>query len=205
MATAENEFQGAAFFLNDPRKLDDPFADFKYFREHRPVFRYERLKSWFVFRYDTVAELFADQRLSANRMRAFLDTTPVQAREDVQRVAPYLEKFMLMQDGTAHARGRRSMELGFKSAGDSLLEQVRAAVNTVVERALPAGRLDVAADYGFLLQAWALSDLLGVKVEDRGRVVRWSIDFIDFFNFVPKSPSIPQPEWFALPWSCESL
>jgi hypothetical protein len=26
------------FFLNDPQKLDDPFADFEYFRENRPVF-----------------------------------------------------------------------------------------------------------------------------------------------------------------------
>ncbi len=49
----------------------------------------------------------------------------------------------------------------------------------------PRGRLDVAADYAFLLPAWVLSDLLGVKEEDRSKVVQWSVDFIDFFNFVP--------------------
>jgi len=179
------ELEGAGFFLNDSRKLDDPFDDFKYFREHRPLFRYEPLKSWFAFGYDSVAELFADRRLSANRMRGFLDTTPPEVREDVRRVAPYLEKFVLMQDGTEHARMRRSMELGFKRATDALPDRIRTATNVLLERAAPTGRLDVAADYGFLLPAWALSDLLGVKEEDRPRVLQWSVDFIDFFNFAP--------------------
>jgi cytochrome P450 len=185
VATGGNELEGDAFFLNDPRKLDDPFADFKYFRERRPVFRYEPLKSWFAFRYDTVAKLFADHRLSANRMRGFLDTVPAEVREDVRQVAPYLEKFMLMQDGADHTRMRRSMELGFKPATDSLLRQIHKAVDTLLGQAKSSGRLDVAADYAFLLPAWVLSDLLGVKEEDRSRVVQWSVDFIDFFNFVP--------------------
>jgi hypothetical protein len=38
-----------------------------------------------------------------------------------------------------------------------------------------AGRIDVAADYGFRLPAWALSDLLGVRTKDRARVVQWSV------------------------------
>jgi hypothetical protein len=29
------------FFLDDPRKLDDPFADLAWLREHRPVHRHE--------------------------------------------------------------------------------------------------------------------------------------------------------------------
>jgi cytochrome P450 len=36
-----------------------------------------------------------------------------------------------------------------------------------------------------LLPAYVLSDLLGVHKGDRGKVVQWSIDCVDFFNVVP--------------------
>jgi cytochrome P450 len=177
--------EGAGFFLNGPARLDDPYADFRYFRQHRPVFHYAQLNSWFVFRYDEVAQLLADERLSANRMNAFLETTPAPVRADVERVAPYLEKFMLMQDAGEHARTRRCVELAFKNSLDSLRAGISDAAKTLLDRAMRARKLDVAAGYAFLMPAWALSDLLGVRPEDRGRVVQWSLDFIDFFNFVP--------------------
>jgi len=37
---AVDEREAAGFFLNDPKKLDNPFPDFVYFRENRPVFYY---------------------------------------------------------------------------------------------------------------------------------------------------------------------
>jgi cytochrome P450 len=36
-----------------------------------------------------------------------------------------------------------------------------------------------------LLPAYVLSDLLGMHQEDRGKVVQWSVDFVDFVNVVP--------------------
>lgn len=185
MDSENKELEGSKFFLNDSRKLDDPFADFRYFRSRRPLFYYPPLKSWFVFTYDDVAALLADRRLSANRITAFLETTPAAVREQVRSVAPYLEKFMLMQDGAGHARMRHSMEQGFRAAVDSLRGSIAQAAGELLDRAAASGRLDVAADYAFLLPAWALSDLMGVRPEDRARVIQWSVDFIDFFNFVP--------------------
>jgi hypothetical protein len=49
--------EGSEFFLNVPEKLDNPFPDFAYFREHRPIFYYPALQSWFMFRYDDVRYL----------------------------------------------------------------------------------------------------------------------------------------------------
>jgi hypothetical protein len=57
--------EGNEFFLSVPAKLDDPFPDLAYFREHRPIFYYPPLQSWFVFRFDDVSALFHDARLSA--------------------------------------------------------------------------------------------------------------------------------------------
>ena len=37
------------FFLDDPQKLDNPFVDLAWLREHRPVHRHEPIGQWFVF------------------------------------------------------------------------------------------------------------------------------------------------------------
>jgi cytochrome P450 len=86
------------FFLNDPKKLDDPFPDLAHFREDRPVFSYEPLDQWFVFGHEDVAGLFSDPRLSADRMKRLVDAAPEEVREDLRKVAPYLEQFVFMND-----------------------------------------------------------------------------------------------------------
>jgi len=103
------------FFLNDPRKLNDPFPDLKYFRENRPVFYYAPFEQWFVFGYEDVAGLFHDPRLSADRMKGFVDAAPPEVRNDVAKVAPYLELFVLFNDDPDHARMRISYTAGSTS------------------------------------------------------------------------------------------
>src|SRR5947199_2793281 len=91
--------EGDEFFLNVPAKLDDPFADLAYLRERRPVFYYEPLAEWFVFRHDDVRDLFADARLSSDRMRGFADHAPAEVRDELRQIEPYLDRWMLMRDG----------------------------------------------------------------------------------------------------------
>src|SRR5262249_26028896 len=91
--------EGAEFFLDVPGKLDNPFPDFQYFREKRPVFFCAPANSWFVFRYDDVYRLFHDPQLSANRMKGPVELAPAEVRDDLRRIAPYLESWMLMNHG----------------------------------------------------------------------------------------------------------
>jgi cytochrome P450 len=174
------------FFLNDPEKLHDPFPDLKYFRENRPVFYYEPFEQWFVFGYDDAAGLFHDPRLSADRMKGFVDAAPPEVREDVRKVAPYLELFVLFNDDPDHARMRKFLHRGFNlDAVHRLKDQIQEATDALLDRVQDRGRFDVCADFAFLLPAYVLSDFLGVHKEDRDRVVQWSVDFIDFFNNIP--------------------
>ena len=64
-------------------------------------------------------------------------------------------------------------------------EPIERIANELLDRATDANRLDVAANYGFLLPAYVLWDFMGVRPEDRDRVVQWSADFVDFFNVIP--------------------
>ena len=89
--------EGKNFFLNDPQKLDNLFSDLKYFREHRPVFYYSPLNTWFIFQYDHVTSLFQDARLSADRMKGFVEAVPEEVRRNLRKIAPFLETWVLMK------------------------------------------------------------------------------------------------------------
>lgn len=178
--------EGDEFFLNVPAKLDDPFPDLKYFRENRPVFYYAPFDQWYIFGYDDVAALFHDPRLSADRMKGFVDAAPPEVREDVRKVAPYLEMFVLMEDDPEHARVRKFLHLGFNiDAIHGMRGNIQSATDELLDQVQDRGRMDLCGDMAFLLPAHVLSDFLGVHKEDRHRVIQWSVDFIDFFNHVP--------------------
>jgi cytochrome P450 len=48
------------------------------------------------------------------------------------------------------------------------------------------GHMHASGDFAFSLPADVLSDLLGVHKEERGKVVQWSVDSVDFFNVIPR-------------------
>ena len=174
------------FFLNVPEKLDDPFPDLAYFRENRPVFYHEGLGQWFVFGHEDVSRLFSDPRMSADRMRGFVDAAPEEVREDLKEVAPYLEMFVLMNDSPDHTRLRKFLHRGFNAGAiRGLREKIQKVADELLDRVQETGRVDVSKDYAFLLPAYVLSDFIGFPQRDRDRVVRWSVDFIGFFNVVP--------------------
>lgn len=176
---------GEPFFMANPNKLDDPFADLARYRADCPVYFNPSLGQWFVFRYDDVAALFRDQRLSANRMSGFIDQAPATVREDLRTLAPMFATWVLMLDGDDHARLRRLLNLGFNAtAVQALVPAIRRSAEQLLDD-VHDGRLDVAADYAFLLPAYVLSDFLGVAATDRHKIVDWSVDFVDFFNIFP--------------------
>jgi cytochrome P450 len=178
--------EGEEFFLNVREKLDNPFPDLAYFREHRPVFYYPPLKTWFIFRYDDVATLFQDMRLTADRMKGFVDAAPTDVRDELRTVAPAFERWVLMKDGVDHAQLRHFLNRGFNATVvQSLKELIKQSVDELLDGVQDQGYIDASGDFAFLLPAYVLSDFLGVHKGDRPKVVQWSVDFVDFFNVIP--------------------
>ncbi len=194
MAGVTDEREAEGFFLDVPEKLNDPFPDLAYFRENRPVFYHEALDQWFVFGYDDVSAMFSDPRMSADRMKGFVDAAPEEVREDLRSVAPYLERFVLMMDEPDHGRVRRFLHHGFNAAAiRGLQARIQQIADELLDRMQSRGRMDASGDYGFLLPAYVLSDFLGFPKEDRDRVFKWSVDFIGFFNVVPITAGTTRP------------
>ena len=177
---------GEPFFMDRPGGLDDPFADLARYRHGCPVYFHPALDQWFVFRYDNVAALLRDERLSADRMKGFVDQAPEAVRDDLRSIEPLLRSWVLMRDGADHARLRKLINIGFNAtAVQALLPCIEQSANTLLDGIEGQDSFDVCADYAFLLPAYVLSDFLGVPAQDRHRIVQWSVDFIDFFNIFP--------------------
>jgi vitamin D3 1,25-hydroxylase len=161
------------FFLDNPRKLNDPFADLAWLREHHPVHRHEASGQWWVFPYDEVRELFADKRMSADRIGGFADAVPASVRDEVAEVVPYLETWLIFLDGSAHSHMRSVLHRGFNvRAIEAMREPIERTASALLDRATDSGRLDVAADYGYLLPVYVLADFMGIHPEDYDKVVQ---------------------------------
>lgn len=174
------------FVLEDPAKLDDPFADLAWLREHRPVLFRESLGQWFVFGYEDVRALFADSRLGTNRVEAFVEAVPTSTRGEVRALLPFFASWLMMSDGDEHSRLRRLMHQGFGArAIKALAEPTERVANELVDRRVSHGCLDISEDFGLLLPAYVLAEFVGAPSEDRDRFVAWSLDFVQFFNEIP--------------------
>jgi cytochrome P450 len=134
------------------------------------------LKSWFIFSYDDVVSLFQDPRLSTDRMEGFVDAAPVEVRDELKRIAPYLEMWMLMKDGEDQTRIRTFMNLGFNAnVVHGLRVPIQQATDELLDRVQDQKHMDVCKDFAFLLRAYVLSDLLGVHKEDRDLCVEYHV------------------------------
>jgi cytochrome P450 len=91
-----------------------------------------------------------------------------------------------MKDGQDHAQLCQFFNLGFNA---SVVHRLRGLIQQLVDELLnlmqDQGHIDASKVFAFLLPAYVLSDPLGAHQEDRGKVVQWSVDFVDFFNVVP--------------------
>lgn len=178
--------EGAEFFLNVPAKLDNPYADFAYFREHKPVFYYASMDAWFVFSYDDVEACFKDPRLSSKRTTAWFQGAPADLQADIAPFVPVFDKFVLMRDGEDHAQLRRLMHTAFSPRVVANLQHIiEQATKELLDHAQAQGAMDAAADFAHILPVIVISDMLGVAQENRLRIRRWADDLADFFNVIP--------------------
>lgn len=178
----------SGFFLDSPRGLDDPYADFERHRRESPVYFHEPLGQWFVFRHSDVQNALGRPELSSDRMPAFASAAPEGWRT---RLAPSFEVFgrwLFMKDGDEHLRLRKWMqgalspELLKSQAGS-----IAACSSELLEELGRRGRFDLARDFAFVMPLNVLAHLIGFPREKWPDAMRWSVDITDFFNILPST------------------
>jgi hypothetical protein len=172
--------------LMDPTVLADPYPLYKKLRETDPVHWDPFLHAWVVTGYqDCIAVL---HKMSADRT-----PTPEQIKamgiEQLAPIARVMTKQMLFMDAPAHTRLRKLCSVAFTSRR---IETMRAHIAEIAEKliakALPAGRMDLIADFAAPLPAIVTAEMLGVPTEDHEQLKSWSADFAEMLGNFQHNP-----------------
>jgi len=150
-----------------------PHEQFAWLRREAPVFRHESDDPavpafWALTRHTDVQAANRDiDRFSSQRGGVFLN-----AQTDEQRD---MFRSIIETDRPEHTRLRRLVNRGFTPRAIAQFEaSYRQAVREVLADVVARGTFDWVTDVATLLPAFAISELLGVPVEDRPQVTAWT-------------------------------
>jgi cytochrome P450 len=160
-----------ALDLLAPDVVADPHAAFACLREEDPVHWSERHRAWVLTRYDDVAALFRDQRMSSDR------AAPLARKQDglggADPVVSVLSRWMVFRDPPDHTRMRRALRPAFTPPA---IEALRPTVERVVDELLGGlpEEFDFLSEFAVPLPAIVIAELLGVPRADHDRFRTWS-------------------------------
>ncbi|MDX3534505.1 cytochrome P450 [Streptomyces sp. MB09-01] len=179
----------------DPAFVSDPFPLYRQLREDGPVRRVViagGLEAWLVTRYDDGLAALSEPRLSSD-VRDASDTRLLQQLPATERES--MLSNMLRSDPPDHTRLRRLVSKAFTArrvAG--MRPRIQSVADRLLEEVVPSGRADLVADFALPLPVTAISELLGVPVDDRHDFQRWT-DRMIMRGAEPPDPAVVNEAW----------
>jgi vitamin D3 1,25-hydroxylase len=153
----------------------DPYPAYAELRNAAPVREVQRPEGsmWLLSRYADVRAALADSRLSKD----WRHTLPPEARAE----APATNiPMMLLLDPPEHTRLRKLVSRSFTVRRmEELRPRVEQIAGELLDALPPTGRVDIMAEYAFLLPVLVICELLGVPAEDRDEFAAWSNTMVD--------------------------
>ncbi len=146
--------------VTDGRFYDDPWATYKWLRDHDPVHR-DINGLWVVSRHEDVARVSLDPELYCSRygVRPKLD-------------APLS---IVSMDDPEHTRQRKLISRGFTPRRAKLLEpRIRNLSAALIEEIKARGEVDFVEDFAIHVPLVVIAELLGLDPSMRDRLYRWS-------------------------------
>ena len=178
------------YHLLDAEVLADPYPLYQRLRREAPVHWDPFLHAWIVTRYADVIQVL--HHFSADRT-----PTPQHLKNmglgSLGPIAQVMVKQMLFMDAPAHTRLRGLASQAFIPRR---VEQLRAHIQEIadrlVDRVLPAGRMELMADFAAPLPAIVTAEFLGVPTQDHPQLKQWSADFAEMLgNFQHNPERVP--------------
>lgn len=142
---------------------EDPYPTYRALRDQAPLYRHDGLGFWALSRHADVAAAFKDPLTYSNAEGVALERSS-------QQVASATASFLAM-DPPRHDEMRGLVSRGFTPRRVADLEpRVRALTEGYVAGFRAAGRCDLIADLAGRLPMAVVSELLGIREEDRDRL-----------------------------------
>ncbi|WP_242911373.1 cytochrome P450 family protein [Actinomadura terrae] len=160
--------------LLSPAYYQDPYPTFAWLRDNSPVheFRFPAgdVRMWIVTRYEDVRTVLGDPRFSSEG--GTWGSEEFKAAGLVSGAGSVLEKAVTVVDPPAHTRLRR---LAMRAFTPRRVEEWRGIVTRTVAAALDhcreLGRFDVMEDYGGVVSAGVMGEVLGLRIERHEELV----------------------------------
>jgi pimeloyl-[acyl-carrier protein] synthase len=174
------------YHLFDQAVLANPYPLYQRLRTEDPVYWDPFLHAWVVTRYADVVTVL--HRFSANRT-----PTPEQLAaiglESLSPIARVMVRQMLFLDAAAHTRLRSLASHAFTPRRVAVLrEHIADIAERLLDAVAPRGRMDMIADFAAPLPAIVTAEMLGVPVEDHGKLKGWSADFAEVLGNFQHNP-----------------
>jgi cytochrome P450 len=162
--------------LASPDGLRDPYAVYSRFRaaetSGHDIGRV-------VVRYDQVAGLIGDRRLSSERVGGILEPLGADVRDRCPLVERTLQGIVAFRDPPDHTRIRALLSSTFSTR---MVKRVADMIEGISTRLLDAVAADGEADfqraYSYPLPAMVVGAMLGIPEADRDRFKSWALDIV---------------------------
>ncbi len=169
--------------LSAPEVITNPYPYFHQLREEDPVHWNDWWGGWVLTRHDDVQASFQDRRLSADRMTPFMKGLKKETGGELHPSFQLFSKWMVFTDPPQHTRLRMLVNKAFTPRRvEGLRGRIQAIVDEMLDRVMPAGRMELIHDFAYLLPVTVIAELLGVPARDHENIKNWS-DEITLFIF----------------------
>jgi cytochrome P450 len=158
------------FELLDPTALDDPYPIYDQMRATAPMYRDRRFLGWILTRYDDVAAVLKDPRVSSKRPTADepIGRSLASVADELRELRAFQSRWMLYLDPPDHSRLRSLVGSSFTA---TRVAAMRGRIEDLVEELLGPARethgFDVVRDLARPLPAVVIAGLIGLPREDR--------------------------------------
>ncbi len=159
--------------LRESAFRDDPHRILRPLRERGPLHR-DTLGVWLVTGHALARAVLTDTHMGRDprQWRGYASLRPYLADSTLEQT---VERWMLLNDGSAHTRMRRLAAGAFTPAATRLLEQQVTATADALIDALPKDRpFDLMRDFAQPFPVRVMGDLLGLPAGDFDRSKAWS-------------------------------
>ncbi len=150
----------------DPSMVDDPYPFYRELRDHDPVHRSEKYRTWVLSRYDDVRGALVDHETYCSGQGVLLGTDP-------ETFLPMVET----TDPPEHTPLRALIGEAFRRRHVGPMEaSLEGLVHDLIDDFIESGHTDLMSNLGWPFPAGVICELLGIPEEDRELFRGWAYD-----------------------------
>ena len=165
----------AASFLSSQYYLD-PYPTLREMQQESGIVFSEQINAWIVTSYDLVEEgLHSDLFNASERMTVAASHFSAEEREQYSEIITVLNNWIVFQDPPNHTRLRRLISKSFTPRTVAALEpEIEKVVTELLDAATKKESFDLVSEFSFHLPAAVICILLGIPLEAKSNLKRWS-------------------------------